>query len=167
MQALDRIIFSAVRCASVAALLTVFAAPSATADGINLSWDNCGAAGIQTKTFACNTNLATPFDLVGSFTPPAGINQLLGMSADLNVGSTSLPDWWKHGVGECRGTTNLSSDFSFTSGACSLKTATVNNSFPMQSNRNPISFENAEIDDIRSARLLCYSAWAQFLSCFS
>src|SRR5204862_7430735 len=118
MQALDRIIFSAVRCASVAALLTVFAAPSATADGINLSWDNCGAAGIQTKTFACNTNLATPFDLVGSFTPPAGINQLLGMSADLNVGSTSLPDWWKHGVGECRGTTNLSSDFSFTSGAC-------------------------------------------------
>src|SRR5262245_30543985 len=34
---------------------------------INLSWDDCGLAGSELKTFACNTNLGPPFAMMGSF----------------------------------------------------------------------------------------------------
>ncbi|PYM05365.1 MAG: hypothetical protein DMD82_11295, partial [Candidatus Rokuibacteriota bacterium] len=109
---------AACACAAFAALAALVLARFAAAAGIDLSWNDCGAAGAQLKTFACNTNSGSSFDLVGSFVPPSGINQLLGMSAELSIASTSLPDWWKHGVGRCRGTDNLTSDFVFTSGAC-------------------------------------------------
>ena len=35
--------------------------------GINLSWDECGAAGSEIKTFACDQNTGMPFTLVASF----------------------------------------------------------------------------------------------------
>src|SRR5437899_4981080 len=74
---------AACACAAFAALAALVLARFAAAAGIDLSWDDCGAAGAQLKTFACNTNSGSSFDLVGSFVPPSGINQLLGMSAEL------------------------------------------------------------------------------------
>jgi hypothetical protein len=94
------------------ALLQLVTAAPAFTEGINLSWDECGAAGSELKTFACNSN--TPSTLVASFVPPAGITELLGLQAEVVIASQDmLPDWWKHGVGGCRGTTGLSTSFSF------------------------------------------------------
>ncbi len=103
---------------SCVTMLAAFGTGSAFAAGINLSWDECGAAGTQLKTFACNTNSGPAFNAVASYVPPAGINQLLGMSAEVRIGSTSLPDWWKHGSGQCRGVSALTADFEFSPGAC-------------------------------------------------
>jgi len=82
--------------------------------GINLSWDACGTNGSGVKTFACDANSGTALMLIGSFVPPTGINEFLGITAqvDVTVG-TQLPDWWKHGTGYCRGTTGLETSFDF------------------------------------------------------
>ncbi len=89
--------------------------------GINLSWDDCGTAGAQIKTFACDSNSGTPFALYASFRPPAGVNEYAGMSAQVDISSNSsgLPDWWKHGNTACRGTSGLSVEFDFVSGSTS------------------------------------------------
>ncbi len=101
-------------------LMMLRATPSAdAAPGINLSWDECGAAGSEVKTFACNQNNGAPFTLVASFVPPSNINEMVGLSADLRIASAVLPDWWKHGKGQCQGLNSLSTDFDFTvPGAC-------------------------------------------------
>ncbi len=81
---------------------------------INLSWDDCGAAGTSLQTFACDTNTGPAFQLIGSFTPPPGVDEFLGLSAELRIESGSaLPAWWKHGAGECRGSSSLQASFNF------------------------------------------------------
>ncbi len=99
--------------------------------GINLSWDDCGTAGIQTKTFACDSSSGQPFVLYGSFRPPGGVNEYLGMSAqvDINSNSPTLPDWWKHGSTACRGTSGLSAQFDFLSGPTSCTDFFVGQAF--------------------------------------
>jgi hypothetical protein len=107
-------VVQAVTTIAISLLLTPL---SVHAAGINLSWDDCGAHGTANKTFACNS--VTGLDrLLGSFIPPPHINQFLGLSAELHIQTAAaiLPDWWKHGTGECRGTTGLSTSFDFTSG---------------------------------------------------
>lgn len=106
--------------ASVAltALTLLASTDSAAQHGVNLSWDDCGAHGTALKTFACDVNTGVPFSLVGSFVPPAGITNLLGMNGELRIASTQLPQWWKHGVGQCRSTNSLSTQFSFLSATC-------------------------------------------------
>ena len=96
----------------------LLAARPAHASGVNLSWNDCGTAGLATKTYACNSNTGSPFTLVGSFVPPPGIQALTGFNADLRVisGADTLPDWWRHGSGQCRSTTDLLTNFNFTSG---------------------------------------------------
>jgi hypothetical protein len=90
------------------------------AAGVNLSWDDCGAAGTVNKTFACNTNSGAAV-LVGSFVAPSGINALLGVTASLDIWSspdsvgTPIPDWWQFGTGGCRAG-RLSVGFDFTGG---------------------------------------------------
>jgi len=84
------------------------------ADGaMNLSWDDCGGAGTNLKTFACDGNTGPGFTLVGSFTPPAGVTQFQGITSDIRIGGSSLPDWWRHGVGQCRFTNGMSVNFDF------------------------------------------------------
>ncbi len=101
----------------VALLATVVARPAA-AEGINLSWDECGAAGVGIKTFACNSGSVAPMTLIGSFTPPAGVNDFLGTSAVIRVTSKNLPNWWALGEIGCR-SGSLTSDFRFAAnGAC-------------------------------------------------
>jgi len=90
----------------------------ASAAGINLSWNDCGAAGTASQTWVCDTNSGAPFSAFASFIPPAGITQFLGVASQLDVRSVSpaLPDWWKHGSSACRGTAGLSVSFDFTAG---------------------------------------------------
>ncbi len=90
----------------------------ASAAGINLAWDDCGLNGTMVKTDACNSNTGAPNMLVASFVPPSNVVEFLGLSAQIDITSESatLPDWWRHGTGQCRSTTGLSTGFDFTSG---------------------------------------------------
>src|SRR5206468_8133199 len=56
--------------------------------------------------------------MVASFRPPPGIDHFLGLSSqiDINTDQASLPDWWKHGSGQCRTTNGMTVNFDFTSG---------------------------------------------------
>ena len=106
------------KCILIAGALLALGASAASAAGINLSWADCGTAGTQNATFACNANSGAPFTAVGSFDPPAGIAKFLGIAAqiDITTDQANLPDWWKHGSAVCRGTTGLATSFDFTSG---------------------------------------------------
>jgi hypothetical protein len=97
-------------------ILAAFAWPGiACAGGVNLSWDDCGAAGATDKTFACNTNSGSAV-LIGSFVAPSGVTGLTAVEATLEVwtSSDSLPSWWQFATGGCRGG-KLSTSFDFAS----------------------------------------------------
>ncbi len=102
----------------IAGAMLTLGASLASAAGINLSWNDCGTFGTQNTTFACNSNSGAPFILIGSFIPPAGVDQFLGESAqmDIKTDQATLPDWWAHGTGFCRSTTGMSVSFDFTAG---------------------------------------------------
>jgi len=104
------------RITLIAGAMLVLGASIASAEGINLSWTDCGAFGTQNVSFACNTNTGLAGSMVGSFDPPPGVAEFLGLSAqiDITTDQPNLPDWWKHGSGQCRGTTALSTNFDFT-----------------------------------------------------
>lgn len=98
-------------------LLTACAA-SAHAAGINLSWDDCGSFGTESRTFACDTNVGTHV-LVGSFVAPPGLQAVSGNSAIIDVFSTCnniFPHWWNMRTGGCRAPSSLISNFDFTGG---------------------------------------------------
>ena len=80
-----------------ACLLSLATTSFAAAGGINLSWNDCGNAGVPDMTFACNTNSGAPFRLFASFDPP---DTMIGLVAnewviDLQSPQTAtLPLWW-------------------------------------------------------------------------
>lgn len=90
----------------------------ASAQGINLAWNDCGLNGASTASSTCSVNSGVPFTMVASFIPPSGVNELLGISSQVDITSNtpSLPDWWKHGTTSCRTTSGLSVSFDFTGG---------------------------------------------------
>lgn len=100
-------------CCTLAVLaILLAAAPVAHAVGINLSWNDCGAAGAENQSFACNTNTGAAFVLVLSAVPPVGSTAITGteISLDFNAASPTLPDWWKFkNTGWCRQTALLAS----------------------------------------------------------
>ena len=65
-----------------------------------------------------NPHAGAPFTAMASFVAGAELPEFLGLSATMNIytESTSLPNWWLHGAGLCRGTTGLSANFDFTAG---------------------------------------------------
>src|SRR5262245_36851739 len=79
--------------------------PPALASGVNLAWNDClPAAGSATMMpFDCSDD-ATTHRLVGSFIPPDGMNDVVGMEATLFLifPDGPQPDWWMLGAGECR-----------------------------------------------------------------
>lgn len=102
-----------------AGVMLALSASLAAAEGINLSWNDCGLAGTSVSSFTCNSNSGVPFTLVASFVPPTqSVNRFLGVSAqvDFSTNTAALPDWWKHGTGQCRGSAALSTNFDFLSG---------------------------------------------------
>jgi len=101
----------------LAGAMLALSASLASAAGINLSWDDCGLAGTPSKTFDCATTTGVPFTMYASFVPPPGITEFLGISSQMDITSIgALPDWWKHGTTQCRGTAGMSVSFDFTSG---------------------------------------------------
>jgi hypothetical protein len=89
----------------------------AAAEGINLSFNDCGTNGARFATFNCLSNTGTPFPAIASFIPPAGLTEFLGLNAQVDLTTAGpLPAWWQHGATSCRGTGGLSVSFDFTSG---------------------------------------------------
>ena len=99
-----RSVFAAVPLAAFVAL--GFSPVPGRADPVvHLAWDDCGSAGLVTRTFACNTNVGVE-PLVLSFVPPAGITAFSAVEAILQVvwtgwGNVPLPAWWELRTG-CR-----------------------------------------------------------------
>jgi len=91
-------------------LLALSASMASAQGGINLAWIDC--QGPVNKVFACNTNTGTN-TMVGSFDPPHTLPEFLGLSGqvDITTDQPTLPEWWKHGTGFCRGTTALATNF--------------------------------------------------------
>lgn len=69
----------------------------------HLSWNDCGASGVVTRAFACNTNSGAE-ELIVSFVPPEGVETFTGIDARIRVWppTPSLPPWWALGTGGCR-----------------------------------------------------------------
>jgi len=87
-------------------------------EGINLSWTDCGSAGVSNMTFACDVNTGAPFTMIGSFVPPSGINQFVGVECvvDMQTETDPVGDWWLTQAGApCRAGAAVAS-FSFISG---------------------------------------------------
>src|SRR5438477_898960 len=104
------------------ALALALWASAASAQGLNLSWDDCGAAGQPNKMFACNVNSGNA-SMYASYIPPSGVNQLVGIASqiDLYTDQAVLPDWWKFGSSFCRGSGALSIVTDFTAGPTTCK----------------------------------------------
>lgn len=107
----------AARALLVAISAGSIAAGEARAVGINLSWDDCGAAGAATRSSTCYDNGGVNV-IVASFLPPAGIDSLIGAQAvvDLSSAPGAMPDWWSFtNPGTCRQSA-MAASFDFTSG---------------------------------------------------
>lgn len=79
------------------ACLLSLAPPSlAEAGGINLSWNDCGLAGVRNQNFLCNTNAGVPFVLFASFDPNADMADCVSNKwlIDLQSAGATLPPWW-------------------------------------------------------------------------
>lgn len=84
----------------------------------HLAWDDCGAAGRLTRTFACDTNVGSE-QLVVSFVPPA-VAAFTGIEVGIRFWppAASLPSWWALSAGGCRATSLRSSPFAPGFSAC-------------------------------------------------
>ena len=104
--------------ASTAALLTLLDGTALALGGINLSWTDCGSAGVQQMTFSCASNTLTGAVLVASAVSGVDIPELISEESvmDLQVNQAALSPWWQLQTGGCRGTSGITSDFNFTSG---------------------------------------------------
>jgi len=74
---------------------------------MNLAWNNCitQSDAAADKAYACDgSGNGTPFKIVFSFFTPVAMTQFVGIDATFDVitAESSLPDWWRLGVGECR-----------------------------------------------------------------
>jgi hypothetical protein len=95
------------------ALLGLAAAPAAADPVAHLAWDDCGAAGLRTRTFACDTNAGAE-QLVVSFVPPDAVPAFTGIDVSIRFWppAASLPPWWALSAGGCRATSLKSSPIS-------------------------------------------------------
>ncbi len=97
-----------VRLAALAPLLAAALAAPAAAQ-LNLSWDDCGAAGTELRTWACDANPTVVARAYASFVVPPSFNitALTGAQAEISLFSAAptLPAWWQMGTnvtGSCR-----------------------------------------------------------------
>jgi hypothetical protein len=102
----------------IAGALLALSAGMASAAGLNLSWNDCGAFGVALKTSAC-TNNAAAGTMFGTAIPPADMDQLNGQLGvvDLQTTGAALSPWWSMQTGTgCVGrTTAASASMDFTS----------------------------------------------------
>jgi hypothetical protein len=98
----------------VAGGLLIAAAAGAQTPGINLSWDDCGTAGVGDKTRAnCTASNTGTQTFYASFVAPGGITAL--NSAEIYLGIVTagpLTAWWDIGVPPaCRAANSLQMDY--------------------------------------------------------
>ena len=88
---------------SALAILGPATVPAGAEPLAHLSWNDCAASGIATRTFACNTNSGAE-ELVLSFVPPEGVVTFTGIDARIRIWppTPSLPPWWALAAGGCR-----------------------------------------------------------------
>jgi hypothetical protein len=100
-------------------LLLVLSASFAAAQGINLALGDCGAAGTTNVSNPCTSNSGLAMQLVGSATPPAGMDRVVACEAyiDGQTDQAVLSPWWT--LDGCRAGA-MSFDFNFltASGEC-------------------------------------------------
>ncbi|HTK30921.1 MAG TPA: hypothetical protein VL332_03080 [Candidatus Saccharimonadaceae bacterium] len=98
----------------VLAWAVALAAGPARATGINLSWNDCGTAGVSNRVSSCISNTGDNV-MIGSFVPPGGINSLVAMVATLDVQANApvLPSWWQLRAGSGCRPTSMSGQFLF------------------------------------------------------
>ena len=60
----------------------------ASAQGVNLAWDDCGTNGSPTLSSLCTSNSGVPYTMIASFLPPAGVNRFVGISAQVTTRSS-------------------------------------------------------------------------------
>jgi hypothetical protein len=106
------------------ALLALTVGVASAQQGVNLSWNDCGTAGLLQKNFACNSNTAAGHTMVGSAIIGTDVPQLNGQFSvlDMQTNTLALGNWWQFNSGGCRfnSPSYMSADFNFTtaSGAC-------------------------------------------------
>jgi hypothetical protein len=92
----------------VCALSLLAAAPAAAQ--INLAWRNCisvttgSLSALANINYACDGSAPSPYRFVVSFIAPPNVTQFVGVEFDVEISTANpiLPDFWRHGVGECR-----------------------------------------------------------------
>ncbi|HKQ58536.1 MAG TPA: hypothetical protein VJY35_11770 [Candidatus Eisenbacteria bacterium] len=92
------------RIALLTGMMLVLMVATAFAGGINMSWNDCGVAGVANKAFACDTNTGN-HDIFTSFDPPQAAAQIheSDQIVDLQAAGGILPDWWQFkNAGSCR-----------------------------------------------------------------
>jgi hypothetical protein len=89
---------------TLAAALLVVAASSAMAQGLNLSWGNCGTAGTSTVAINCNSNAGALLVANASVFPQVPMNTFAAATCviDVKVNGGTLPPWWQTNTGQCR-----------------------------------------------------------------
>ncbi len=92
--------------AALAAVLAPALAPPATAQ-LNLSWDDCGAAGLDVKTWTCDSNpdVVARFFVSFKISSATALTQLTGAQCDIRLTTSGapIPPWWQfQQAGSCR-----------------------------------------------------------------
>jgi len=101
----------------LAGALLALTAVTASAQGLNLSWGDCGTSGTLQRNFACNTNAGTANTMVGSvIVGGSDMNQLNGHEgvADMQTNQAALSPWWLIGGAGCRAASTVTGNFDFT-----------------------------------------------------
>lgn len=104
-------------------LLAVLVMPARAQHGsVRLMWTNCGSAGTNARTFACNTNSGSE-SLILSFKPANATDAIYQFETSLAIGYQDfslMPDWWSlvPVTGCRRGSLTASAGFSSAGGAC-------------------------------------------------
>lgn len=107
----------------VMTLIAALGAPAIVSaqGGVNLSWDDCGAAGVEVKYFACDTNAGSSTLYVSAIAPvPMPQLNTVEVAIDIIQSQPTLSDWWQMQAGGCR-TQSLTGVFDFTGGPFSCR----------------------------------------------
>lgn len=108
---------------SIVIIVALAQGSTALADGINLSWNDCGVAGTRAVHFGCETNDGPPYELFVSFSPPVvlDLDEVIGISATIDFypsgrDAPAVPNWWRIGAEECRRSKALQASADFERG---------------------------------------------------
>lgn len=100
---------------ALGAILFAGSAQAGGTSGLNLSWDECGVAGVQDKTVAnCTASNTGQNTMFASFVAPAGIAALASADIFINivVATPALEAWWDIGsLPACRPPNSLQMNF--------------------------------------------------------